>query len=220
LTAEKLLENLNNNEVAHDKEKTRTRQPSVKRLPCRFATNGCDATWKTNVDVIQHEKACKHRLVFCPDMRCPRKITLANLFIHINDDHPADDFTKLSRSSVNFSLVIKPANYRNETFWKPAIMQLGHSKFFRECRRTDEGHWYFWVYMDGTPEEASQFTVTIKLLNSKKQEAVSFAGCTVLSLDTNPKDVSSYTVMTVQDPVIQSIENNGKLSFYVEIKRK
>jgi len=222
LVAEKFLENMNNNGKTTYKDVLRPRRSSVvaQTLACKNAENGCEIKWKTNGEVIQHQKACKYRLVHCPDLRCSRKIPLANLFVHINDDHPADDFTKLQRASVNFSLVIKPANYRDETFWKPAIMSLGHSKFFRECRRTKDGQWYFWVYMEGSSEEASQFAATIKLFDSKKQEVVSFTGCTVLSLDVNPKDVSNYTVMTVQDPVIQSIEYNGKLSFFVEIKRK
>lgn len=225
LTAEKLLDSLKNNETISGKAlgkevSNRPRRNSVISLPCKYASNGCDATWKKNGEAVQHEKLCKYRLVFCPDLRCFRRIPMAHLFAHINDDHPVDDFSKLSRSSVNFSLVIKPANYRDETFWKPAIMQLGHSKFFRECRRTREGQWYFWVYMEGSPEEASQFSTVIKLFDSKKQEVVCFAGCAVLPLDVGPADVSNYTVMTVQDPVIQSIDNNGKLSFSVEIKRK
>jgi len=218
LTAEQFLEDLsNNNSVVEQKPKARR---SSLRLPCKNALNGCDVTCNTNGEVIQHQKSCKYRLVFCPDLRCARKVPMACLFNHINDDHPADDFTKLQRASVNFSLVIKPIHYRDETFWKPAIMQLNHYRFFRECLRSDDGQWKFWVYMDGTVEDAAGFEATVKLFNSKKQEVVVQHNCSVLSLDICPKDISNYTVMTVQDPVIQSIEYNGKLSFFVEIGRK
>lgn len=222
LTAEQFLENMNNNSNTNYKDGLRPRRTSIatQSIPCKNAGNGCDQQWKTNGEVIQHQKTCKYRLVFCPDLRCSRKIPLANLFVHINDDHPSDDFTKLQRASVNFSLVIKPANYRDETFWKPAIMHIGHTKFFRECRRTKDGQWYFWVYVEGSSEEATQFTATIKLFDSRKHEVVSFNSCSVLPLDVGPKEVCKYTVMTVQDPVIQSIEYNGKLSFFVEITRK
>lgn len=225
LTAEKLIERLKSNDAISGKALNkevgpRTRRSTVISLPCKYAPSGCESIWKKNGEVLEHENICKYRLVFCPDLRCSRRIPLAHLFAHINDDHPSDDFTKLARHSVNFSLVIKPSNYRDETFWKPAIMQLGHSKFFRECRRTKEGQWYFWVYMEGSPEEASQFAAIIKLFDSRKQEVVCFSNCAVLPLDVNPSDVSNYTVMTVQDPVIQGIDNHGKLSFFVEIKRK
>lgn len=220
LTAEHILESINNNDAPSEyKEALRPRRPSATVL-CRNKEHGCEYRGKTNGELIQHQKECKYRLVFCPDLRCSRKIPLAKLFVHINDDHPSDDFTKLAKSSVNFSLVIKPAHYRDETFWKPAIMAIGHLKFFRECRRTQDGQWYFWVYMEGSAEEASQFLATIKLFDSKKQEVLSFKSCAVLSLDVSPKDVSKYMVMTVQDPVIQSIEYGGKLSFFVEISRK
>lgn len=222
LTAEQFLENLNNNSSTSYRENLRPRRSSVAgpSIPCTNVANGCNQQYKTNGEVIQHQKTCKYRLVFCPDMRCPRKVPMSNLFVHINDDHPSDDFTKLQKASVNFSLVIKPANYRDETFWKPAVMQMGHTKFFRECRRTKEGQWYFWVYVEGSSEDANQYTATIKLFDSRKHEVVSFNTCSVLSLDVNPKEVSNYPVMTVQDPVIQSIEYNGKLSFFVEIVRK
>lgn len=74
--------------------------------------------------------------------------------------------------------------------------------------------------MEGSVEEASQFSATIKLFDSKKAEVLSLNCCAVLALDVSPKDVSNYMVMTVQDPVIQSIEYNGKLSFFVGINRK
>lgn len=223
LTAEKLLDNFNNNQVDVNEQKkdtSRARRSVLPLFTCRYSQNGCDIKWKKQEEVVQHEKSCEHRLVFCPDLRCARRIPLTRLLSHINDDHPSDDFTKLSRSSVNFSLVIKPSNYRDETFWKPAVMQLGNSKFFRECRRTIDGRWYFWVYVDGSPEEALKFSATIKLFDSKKQEVVCFIGCVVLPLDVNPTDVSNFKIMTVDDPVIKNIENNGKLSFFVEIKRK
>jgi len=218
LTAEQFLDDLcnNNNKV---EQKPKVRRSSL-RIPCKNALNGCELHWNTNGEAIGHLKSCKYRLVFCPDLRCARKVPLACLFHHINDDHPADDFTKLQRSSVNFSLVIKAQHYRDETFWKPAIMHINHMRFFRECLRTDDGQWKFWVYMDGTMEEAADFVATVKLFNSKKAEVVVQHSCSVLSLDVSPKDVSSYTIMTVQDPVIQSIEYNGKLSFFVEISRK
>jgi len=219
LTAEHILENMSNNNNTVMEQKPKARRSSLK-LPCKNAMNGCDMTWSTNGEVIQHQKSCKFRLVFCPDLRCSRKVPLANLFRHIDDDHPADDFTKLQRASVNFSLVIKPIHYRDETFWKPAIMHINHYRFFRECLRTDDGHWKFWVYMDGTMEDAANFEATVKLFNSKKQDVVVQNNCSVLALDVCPMDVSNYTIMTVQDPVIQSIEYNGKLSFLVEIRRK
>jgi hypothetical protein len=220
LTAEHILESINNNDApCQYKEVLRPRRSNVTLL-CRNKEHGCELRLKTNGELIDHQKECKYRLVFCPDLRCARKIPLAKLFAHINEDHPSDDFTKLAKSSVNFSLVIKPAHYRDETFWKPAIMSIGHSKFFRECRRTQDGQWYFWVYMEGSAEEASQFSASIKLFDSKKQEVLTFKSCAVLSLDVSPKDVSNYMVMTVQDPVIQSIEYGGKLSFFVEITRK
>jgi len=220
LTAEHMIDNLNNNEAKSQHTEAVRPKYSKATLMCRNKENGCDLKCKTNGELIQHQKDCKYRFVFCPDLRCSRKIPLAKLHAHINDDHPSDDFTKLAKSSVNFSLVIKPAHYQDETFWKPAIMSVGHSKFFRECRRTQDGQWYFWVYMEGSAEEASQFSATIKLFDSKKQEVLSLRSSSVLSLDVSPKDVSNYMVMTVQDPVIQSIEYNGKLSFFVEISRK
>jgi len=221
LTAEHLLESINNNEVSQSKEVILPRASMAEpRRLCKYKGNGCELRARTNGELLQHQKDCKYRLVFCPDLRCSKRIPLAKLFLHINDDHPSDDFTKLAKSSVNFSLVIKQDHYRDETFWKPAIMSIGHMKFFRECRRTRDGQWFFWVYIDGSADVASQFLATIKLFDSKKQEVLSFKSCAVLSLDVNPMDISKYPVMTVQDPVIQSIEYGGKLSFFVEISRK
>jgi len=217
LTAEQFLEGVNNNTWTEQKLKARRTSVVVQ---CRNASNGCDMQWKSNGEAIQHLKSCKYRLVFCPDLRCTQKVPIACLVNHISDDHPADDFTKLQRASVNFSLVVKPLHYRDETFWKPAIMHLNHLRFYRECLRTDDGQWKFWVYMDGTMEDAAQFVATVKLFNSMKQEVVVHHNCSVLSLDVSPKEVSNHIVMTVRDPVIQSIEYNGKLSFFVEIRRK
>jgi hypothetical protein len=222
LTAEHFLDTIDNNDTASQYKEALPsgRSTAMASLLCKYKEHGCSLKPRTNGELIQHQIECKYRLVFCPDLRCSKKIPLAKLFVHINDDHPADDFTKLAKSNVNFSLVIKPAHYQDETFWKPAIMSVGHSKFFRECRRTIDGQWYFWIYMEGSAEEASQFSATIKLFNSKKEEVLSLKCCSVLALDVSPKDVSNYMVMTVQDPVIQSIEYNGKLSFFVEITRK
>jgi len=227
LTAEQFRENMDNNQPSTSRANLRPRRSSVASpvrvpatLPCRNRQNGCDIHFRTNGELVEHQRKCRYRQVFCPDLRCNRKITLANLGSHINDDHPSDDFTKLQRASVNFSLVIKPGNYRDETFWKPAIMQVNHHKFYRECRRTNDGQWYFWIYMEGSKEEASEYTATIKLFNSRKQDIVCFNCCEVLSLDVSPNDVRNHTVMTVQDPIIQSIEYGGKLSFFVEIVRK
>ena len=224
LTAEKLFDScteylvivINRTLAATSKNVT------LELFSCAYVLEGCNEVCTTKVRIGEHEKNCKYRLVFCPHHNCSKnrkKVSLSKLFCHIDADHSTNRcFTKMMPGYTRH--LTYPSGYTNKkTFnFVAFLVQFDGLQFFEKiCVK--EGQWHFWIYIVGSPEEASKYKAEYKLFNTQGEVKMYVNGCALLTLDVNADDLWMYDTMSVKNSVIMKCTKDDKVTYSVEIKR-
>ena len=132
--------------------------------PCPFVKHGCDA--KILPDHEEgHKKTCAYREVHCPIKVCGKRVSIHNVISHLQSEHNK----KVSSSGlIRYTLSRIPDSVN----W----ISLENQDFLVVRKKPHFGHWHFWIYGLGTPDQMAKFSYQISISNEDGSSKISEYG--------------------------------------------
>lgn len=191
-------------------------------VPCKFERYGC-LRELVKVERVKHEKICELREVRCPYLECRNFFSVARLVQHLPEHSIA---TKTFKGASNLCLTVEEDSFGHQDlpnlYWKPQRMDFKDRMFFvAEKKDYKTGLFYIWVYIIGTPEQATEFTTKIKVFGPETDK-LSFT-CPVVSIDLEEHEVlNTGAVLAFPDIVAKRLlfQEDRHLKVRVELVSK
>ena len=172
-------------------------------LPCHNKNNGCQETHFLNDVIFDHEKECMYRLVHCINNGngCTEKVTFNNVIPHFEEKHAKYSGVPLRRQ-VSLRIVTNKSKVLSYDL-PNAMININGSAFILKGRILNKRR-YLWVYLLGSPNEAKNFSFTLKLYGGTV--TAHYAG-QVSSID------ESFESLCVPEKCFSFDENEFKIQF-------
>ena len=137
-------------------------------FPCQYEAQGCKAVLRQK-DRRAHEVKCSKRLVHCGGLECKKFVPFSQFAEHWDNCRKSRSSNILSDGTVtNIDQEFNSITY-NRTL-KLGDKSTGQELTFIKISAVFGKFYYFWVFVNCTPEETLQFTADIYFDHGKKQE--------------------------------------------------
>jgi hypothetical protein len=193
----------------------------LEQLPtsCKYADHGCEVEMMRDV-LVEHEKHCQNRLVNCVSLVCQQKVPLSSLLSHFDSYHGTGDFVRVEGGELNSFLCVEDKYFTKDTTWISDQLHFDSKYFYRECCRSKEGLWNFWVYMLETKKDESEnYVCEISINSAKSKDELLFRG-RLFSVDlTRENIVESGRGLVFTDATARQFRQDDELPYRVSIQK-
>ena len=199
--------------------------PTIKQmlidLPvyCLHYNNGCRQIFvQTQAESMDdHQKGCIFRKVFCPDLRCKKKVLFKDVVEHLKQVHKDPYCFVATENKYTLILGTEAGIDEDGYYWIPISTKIGSGMDFFFVGKVTNKIAHFWLYIMASPLQAKNYTYTLSITwaNGSKFSSNFSNNAKVLDED-HEEIIEKQPVFMIGTETIKKIRNENK-SFTIEV---